>query len=214
MHLVFDIDGTVVDHTGRTYGLYKSYSEQHGLPVLTRSEYFERKGRGDDERAIAVETFPRELVEPYLAWKLSEIETPDALEADVLVAGMGGVLEALARSQPLVVLSARRSNDLLIDELARLGVWQFFETSLPVGASGGADAKAMAIRSYLAEAGLPPQKAVLIGDTEVELSAARQVGLRCVSVSWGLRSPSYLLLHGASRIVESVGELHDVLTAT
>jgi phosphoglycolate phosphatase len=213
MHLLFDIDGTVVDHTKRIYGLYRDYCQAHGLTVLDELEYLERKSRGEDDRTIVRETFPREVVDHYLAWKFERIEGLDALQHDVLVAGMKEALEELATSHRLAAVSARQSNDVLVEQLTDLGIWLFFQASLSVGLGPPVEAKASAIDDYLTEKRIGPADATLIGDTEVEIAAADRARIRCISVGWGLRSGSFLLAHKATRVVESPEELSELLRA-
>jgi len=211
MHILFDIDGTVVDHKNRIYGLYEEYGRASGLPILDGTAYFERKSQGEDDRVIAGKTFPPSVVDDYLAWKRTQIESGRALARDVLVSGMKETLEALAASHSLVALSARQSNDVLVDELRRLDVWRFFRTSLTVSPGAPVEGKTAALVSYLEDTPIAPEKVALVGDTEVEVAAAARAGVQCISVAWGLRNRSFLLRHGAHRIVGSARELREVL---
>ena len=49
--------------------------------------------------------------------------------------------------------------------------------------------------------GVPLEQCVYVGDSEVDVEAARNAGLDCISVSWGFRSVEQLLAAGAARIV-------------
>jgi phosphoglycolate phosphatase len=40
--------------------------------------------------------------------------------------------------------------------------------------------------------------AVYVGDSEVDLQTARNVGIPCISVLWGFRDREFLLQHGAT----------------
>jgi phosphoglycolate phosphatase-like HAD superfamily hydrolase len=203
---VFDIDGTVVDHRRRIYGLYAEYATAHGLPMLDAETYVGRKRGGADERAVATETFPAGSVDAYLQWKRERIETPAALAQDTLIAGMREVLAGLAATSPLAAVSARQSRALLVDELERLGVGSLFREHVVVGG-----AKAAAIEDYARRAGVAAAAVVVVGDTEVEIDAAKTVGCRCVSVTWGLRGREFLERNGATLVVDSVSGLVSAL---
>jgi phosphoglycolate phosphatase len=211
VRLLFDIDGTVVDHGRRTYRLYRQYAGENGFAALDPAAYTARKRQGLDERAVARETFPPGVVDEYLEWKRARIESAQALRHDVLVAGMEQTLATLARRDRLIAVSARQSNGALVDELARLGIGPLFDEFLPVDPSDPVGSKAAAIGSYLARVAGDERDAALIGDTETEIAAAERVGIPCISVGWGLREPSVLARHGARRIVESPAELVEAL---
>ena len=55
--------------------------------------------------------------------------------------------------------------------------------------------------------GVPPEAAVCVGDTEIDLQTARNAGTACVSVAWGCRTRDFLTARGAKTIVDSVEEL-------
>jgi phosphoglycolate phosphatase-like HAD superfamily hydrolase len=206
IHVVFDIDGTVIDHRRRMYGLYVEYATSHALPVLDVATYFGRKRGGADERAVATETFPVGSVDEYLRWKRERIEASDALAEDTLIAGMREVLAEFAATSPLAAVSARQSRSLLVEELTRLGVGAFFRETVVVDG-----AKAAAIEDYARRAGVAPAALVVVGDTEVEIGAAKAVGCRCVAVTWGLRGRDFLERNGAPLVVDSVSELVSAL---
>ena len=63
----------------------------------------------------------------------------------------------------------------------------------------------------LEELGSEQGQAVYVGDSEVDLETARNSGLPCVSVSWGLRVRAFLLEHGATHMADRVEELERIL---
>lgn len=57
----------------------------------------------------------------------------------------------------------------------------------------------------LAETGITPENAVMIGDTEFDMSMARAAGIRSIGVSWGYHPVSRL--SAADRLVHTVPDL-------
>ena len=55
--------------------------------------------------------------------------------------------------------------------------------------------------------GVPPERCVYIGDSEIDLETARNAGLDAIAVSWGFRSRAFLEKLGADPIVDSAAEL-------
>lgn len=59
--------------------------------------------------------------------------------------------------------------------------------------------------------GAAPDKAVYIGDSEIDLETAKNAGLPCIAVSWGFRDRAFLARHGAARIVSDAAALRRCL---
>jgi phosphoglycolate phosphatase len=55
------------------------------------------------------------------------------------------------------------------------------------------------------------EKAVYIGDSEVDILTAENSGLNCISVDWGFRSHEELVKSGAKTIMSSPKELEDYI---
>ena len=47
------------------------------------------------------------------------------------------------------------------------------------------------------------ERAVYIGDSDVDVMTAKNSGMPCISVLWGFRDHDFLLAHGASILVSS-----------
>lgn len=54
---------------------------------------------------------------------------------------------------------------------------------------------------------IPRERAVYIGDSEVDVATAKNAGVDGILVSWGFRTKEYLRERGASVIVDTPGEL-------
>ena len=211
MHLLFDIDGTVIDHEMRIYGLYRQYAMDHDYPVISKTAYFAKKKEGISEKSIAAGTFPRAAVTPYTVWKKTVIETPEALLLDRLVSGIRDGLAKLVPFHTLASLSARQSKEALEEELVRLEIRAYFQSVLRVGIANPAQAKAAAIIAYKNVHRCSLEDIIVIGDTEVDILASRVAGVRCIAVGWGLRSASFLVGQGARTIVKFVRDLPKVI---
>ena len=56
------------------------------------------------------------------------------------------------------------------------------------------------------------QKAVFIGDSDVDMQTGMNAGLDVIGVDWGFRGKKFLEEHGAKVIMMSAVELADYLT--
>ena len=67
------------------------------------------------------------------------------------------------------------------------------------------------VNAVLQQLDIPREKAVCIGDSEVDLQTAENAQTDCIAVLWGYRDEDFLKAHGASCTVRTVQELADVL---
>jgi phosphoglycolate phosphatase len=65
------------------------------------------------------------------------------------------------------------------------------------------------IRAALAETGVAPENAVMVGDTSFDMEMAQAAGITGIGVSWGYHRPE--ALGAAARIVEDFRDLAGVL---
>lgn len=59
--------------------------------------------------------------------------------------------------------------------------------------------------------GVAADRAVYIGDSDVDIETAQAAGMACLSVTWGFRDADFLLSHGAQTLVPSVSALAQCL---
>lgn len=63
------------------------------------------------------------------------------------------------------------------------------------------------VLSVMEKLGVPPEKTVYIGDSDVDIETAKNAGTDCISVSWGFRTEEFLKEHGATVITDGPGKL-------
>lgn len=79
---------------------------------------------------------------------------------------------------------------------------------------GGRSAKIDVIRYALAEQGVRPGDAVMVGDRKYDIAGAKAAGLADVGVLYGYGTREELEAAGASRLADSVAELEALLLET
>lgn len=67
------------------------------------------------------------------------------------------------------------------------------------------------IHAALAETGVAPARAFMIGDTSFDMAMAKAAGVRAIGVAWGYHETDALLAAGADEIISDFGELHGLL---
>ena len=107
-------------------------------------------------------------------------------------------------------MTLRRESEALRGQLAALGLRRHFSGVFSGWAEGdrGAELKASWMRSLAV-----PGRSALVGDSEIDMEAARRAGLRAVGVSFGIRGAAELRSLGADAVVDRLGDLAGVLGA-
>jgi phosphoglycolate phosphatase len=193
----------------RHYRTYRATVEAFGGRPLGGTAYWTLKRRGGRwaevlERSEVAARTEGAFLERFVA----QIEAPRNLRLDRLFPGVRETLDALRRrGDRLFLVSLRRSPRRLLRQVHDLGIAPAFERVC----SGRTEAedhvqKATLIRQL---GGDPP--AVVVGDTEADVLAARALGLTAIGVSSGMRNRGQLTGLGADAVVARIGQLPAVL---
>ena len=87
---------------------------------------------------------------------------------------------------------------------------RFFADTIPVavGDAPGRPVKPAPDSTLLAleQLGVPPQEALFVGDSDVDIRTAHNAGMTCLSVSWGFRDGDFLREQGADRVADTPAE--------
>lgn len=67
------------------------------------------------------------------------------------------------------------------------------------------------LEEILRELGLPPERALMIGDTEYDMRMAQAIQMDRLGVSYGVHGRDRLLAHDPIACIDSMRELHDVI---
>jgi phosphoglycolate phosphatase len=200
--VVLDLDGPVLDGRERHYTCYREILEEHGHVCLPPERYWalkrDRAGPGVQLAASGAETLEPVFRSEWLA----RIESPRLLALDRVQPGASRKLEAWKRRGLRAVLATqRRERDALRDQLERLCLTGAFDSVVVCETSD----KAAAVRRACPE--LDASTCVWIGDTEVDIDAARALGCPAWVVTCGLRSEAFLAARGPSRVFEDLAAI-------
>ncbi|MGN0546986.1 MAG: HAD family hydrolase [Acutalibacteraceae bacterium] len=67
------------------------------------------------------------------------------------------------------------------------------------------------VYAALKKLGVPKEKAVYVGDSDVDCKTAHNAGIPCIGVSWGFRGREVLAENGADYIIDRPSELLELL---
>ena len=199
--VLYDMDGTVLDTLEDMADSVNESLSRFALPPVTLDKV--RRSVGNGARKLIFRVVP-EGTDPALTERVLAFYKPwyDA-HCRVKTRPYAGVPELMARLRDRGIAQAIISNkpDPAVQELARAFFPGLLETAVGESAAVRTKPNPDAILAAVKQMGVPLEQCVYVGDSEVDVEAARNAGLDCISVSWGFRSVEQLLAAGAARIV-------------
>lgn len=211
--VLFDVDGTLVDSQGSIVHSMTASFQAASVPVPTRPAILSIVGlslphaiaRLAPEQPLSVQN---DLVEGYKeAYHAHRLELGAA--SSPLYPGARAAIEAL-HAVPEVLLGvatgkSQRGLDALIEAH---GLEPYFVTRQVADHHPSKPHPSM-VQTALAETGVDPACAVMIGDTSFDMDMAAAAGVRGIGVTWGYHDRSALT--AASCIVETFDQLPNAL---
>jgi phosphoglycolate phosphatase len=215
MLCAFDFDGTIADSRSVYYKAIDVYSRRNGFKVPQQSEM--DLVFGNPTPPIVFETWgPKEnfvghLEQVYAMTDDLICEQPSIMPLFV------GIREQLVELHKHFVLAIVTSRSLKPVQalIHHHKIETYFRTIrsdqdiIDRGYRGKPHHDKL--NCVLRELACPTEKAVMIGDTLMDMSMARNAGTKALGVSWGFHDEATLREHGADDIVESPEKLNQAI---
>ena len=208
---IFDLDGTILDTLDDLTDSVNYALEQHGYPTRTKEEI--RTFVGDGllmlvRRAIAPET-DENVIQTVLATQKAYYKDHCADKTKPYE----GILELLAELKKAGLKLAVVSNKA--DYAVQILCEQYFSGifHMAVGEKEAVRKKPApdSVYAVLDELQVEKERAVYIGDSEVDIETAKNAGLDAVLVTWGFRDTEFLREKGAKILVNDRNALKNAL---
>lgn len=208
-HIVFDLDGTILNTLEDLARACNYVCELHGWPTFPLDAYRYKVGNGMlklVERIIPAEYLGDEAI---FAQVLAEFRARYAEHKEDHTAPYPGIIEALDSLRTADITLAVLTNK---DHDAALPlVERFFGHRFAVvqGALPAFPPKPAApiTRYVLEQLGADPQTTLFVGDSDVDVQTGHNAGLTVAGAAWGFRGTAELEAAGADFILEHPDEL-------
>ncbi|MCB2128647.1 MAG: HAD-IA family hydrolase [Rhodobacteraceae bacterium] len=210
---VFDIDGTLVDSQDQIVAAMTHAFDVTGHVLPERTQILSIVGLSLPE-AIArlVPAFPADEQDAIVTAYKHGFGQSRARLASPMFPGMRDLIDDLARVPGMILGVAtgksRRGLDHIIDAH---GLAARFETQQVADDHPSKPHPSMLLRA-LAETAVPPENAVMIGDTTFDIEMGRAAGMHTIGVGWGYHDAGMLRDAGAGQIVMTAEALFQALT--
>jgi phosphoglycolate phosphatase len=209
--VIFDMDGTLLNTLDDIGDSVNFIMDKYGFPQRTMDEI--RSFVGNGVVRLLELSVPGGKENPEFENCLREYK--DHYRSNMLnkTAPYSGILELLReldkKNCSLAIVSnkfdraVKDLNELFFKEYVRVAVGE----SDAVRKKPAPDSVIEALR----ELGASPEKALYVGDSEVDVETAKNSGLTSVGVTWGFRDRNVLTDAGADYIIDRPGELLNII---
>lgn len=210
---IFDLDGTLLDTLGDLSASVNYAMRACDLPEHSVDDV--RRFVGNGVRLLMERAVPGGATNPLFGKALDSFRSHYLQHSLDTTRPYDGIPEMLAELKAQGCLTAVVSNKFCTatENLCR----HFFQETIGV-AIGENEAAGMrkkpapdTVLEALRRLGADKERAVYVGDSEVDVETARNAGLPCISVLWGFRDRTFLEKHGATHFVKRPQEIVDEL---
>lgn len=209
--VIFDLDGTLLNTLEDLRDSVNYSLRLHGMPERSTEEIRHFVGNGVQrlmELAVEEGCCKEKLDSAFAAFKAHY-----AVHCNDKTGLYPGIEELLSELKTKGFAMAIVSNKYY--EGVQILKEQYFKEylSVAIGEKEGIRKKPApdTVLEALRELGIPKEKAVYVGDSEVDIATAKNTGMDCITVAWGFRSRCEQERAGAKVFVQTPGEIINLL---
>ena len=208
--VIFDCDGTLVDSQDAICGAMNLAFAAAGLPSPTRAQVLGVVGLSLPEAFMALapgldEGVRHNLAEGYKSAfpRAAEVTIP----RDPLYPGAKAVVEALASRADIVLGMATGKSRRGVVRLLDQETWHGHFVTIQTADTHPSKPHPSMIDTAMREAGIGPERTVIVGDTTYDIEMGRNAGVTAIGVGWGYHDVAMLERAGAHAIVSDYSTL-------
>lgn len=207
--IIFDLDGTLLDTLGDLAASVNYALQAHHMPTHSIDDV--RRFVGNGVRLLMERAVPGGAANPQFEETFATFRQHYMEHSLDTTRPYDGILEMLSALRCRGYRTAVVSNKFYAatQELCR----HFFADSIEV-AIGEHEAEGIrkkpapdTVNEALRQLGVSRERAVYVGDSDVDIATAKASGMPCISVLWGFRNRQFLLEHGATTFISHPEEL-------
>jgi phosphoglycolate phosphatase len=208
---IFDMDGTILNTLDDLADAANYALSANGMPVRTTDEVRCFVGNGVRkliERAVPAGTDVSGIDKVY-----ADFSSYYAGHCADRTQPYEGIKEMLAviRSAGMKTAVVSNKDDYAVQTLARVYFPALFDAVAGVHEGIKKKPAPDTVFEVMKRLDVTKEQCMYIGDSEVDIQTSQNVGIPCISVSWGFKGRDFLEEHGAYMIVDMVSELTDLL---
>jgi phosphoglycolate phosphatase len=206
--VLFDLDGTLLDTLADLKNAVNYILNKYGYPEKSMEETKANLGFGAAE--LIKRSLPNDVDPDKFARCLEEYKAYYSAHSQVETAPYAGVIDVIRnlKSRGVKVAVVSNKPDLAVGALCR----DYFDDLIDfsVGDRSDISRKPDAAPVRLAMKRLGCEKAIFVGDSEIDIKTANNAQIPCISVTWGFRDEKCLKEYGAKYFADTSEELEQL----
>ncbi len=195
--ILFDLDGTLLDTLEDLKDSVNYALAQYGCPPRTLGEIRDFIGNG--ARRLIACSLPGTDCDPEVDAVLATYQAYYKTHSKIKTKPYAGVVEALdylGAHYPIAIVSNKP------DAAAKVLCREFFGDVYARGESTDCPRKPAPDMLHKAMAAIGVESCIYVGDSEVDVLTAQNLGVKCLSVLWGFRDKTVLEAAGGQYFCE------------
>jgi phosphoglycolate phosphatase len=208
--LILDLDGPLLETSVRHHACYAEILGGLGFEALELDAYWTLKRRKAPLAVQLSATGAAQVEAEFRQRWTAQIEREDVLALDTVQPGAARVIEQWASEGfRLVLVTLRQHADRALEQLRNVGLHGYWESILVCSHEAGVLSKVNAVRAH--RPFILGDTSLWIGDSEIDVQAARVFGCQVCAVECGVRSRAFLKSESPDRIVADLNEISSLL---
>ncbi|MBQ4603080.1 MAG: HAD family hydrolase [Clostridia bacterium] len=210
--VIFDLDGTLTDTLGDLKNSVNFAMRQFGFPERTLGEVKSFVGNG--VRRLICLSVPENTDEETAERCLSVFKEHYKNNSLVETKPYDGIITILETLKKQGIKTAVVTNKMheAAEEIVRIFFGNLIDITLGQVDGVAQKPRPDGIYRVLEKLGVSKEKAVYVGDSEVDCITAKNANVACVGVTWGFRDKSVLIENGADYLADTPEELETILS--
>lgn len=204
---IFDLDGTLLDTLGDLAASTNYALRTHGMPEHSTDDI--RRFVGNGVRKLMERAVPQGEENPCFQQALDTFRKHYTTHGTDTTKPYPGIMQLLTtlkeRGKKVAVVSNK------FDAATKALCNHYFHSLVDVAIGESERVKKKPAPDTVKEAlrvlGTTKEKAVYVGDSDVDIQTAINSGMTCISVTWGFRDRDFLIANGAVCLVEKPEEI-------
>lgn len=203
--IIFDFDGTIADSFAVVVAIFHELT--HRTKLVTPEEIVQlRRMRLTD--VAKAEKIPKWQV-PFLLFRGRRMMAKRLGEVNIF-GGMEETIKQLREDGHELFIMSSNSTSNVRKFLRQQRLNEYFSK---VYGGVGLLGKARALRRILKSNNLKPEECIYVGDEPRDIQASKEVGIKCIAVSWGFNAAELLKEHKPHAIARTPEKLLGLLRA-
>ncbi|MCB1088152.1 MAG: HAD-IA family hydrolase [Verrucomicrobiae bacterium] len=199
--LIFDFDGTLAQTLEAGVAIFNEIAPSYGLKAVTKEEVQEL--RKLNTRALLDHVGVSRIMAVKLGAHIRRL-LHERIERVSLIPGIGDAIRELWKDGfRLGVLSSNSADNVraFLQHHHLLDCFGFIEAGVSLFG------KQQRIKNVLKKVKTPAKEAIYVGDETRDMEAARQAGVCCLAVCWGVNGREAMLTEGPEYCVDTPPEM-------